>query len=334
MTIQNTNIRSNIFICLSVLSVILTGCTAQTIAVTPSPLPTNTLLPPTAIPTSTIPPSPTTIPRPSLSADEVKTIAAEFERITNEHLQSWANRDYDQMRQVYTEDIVHHDLNYEPFKGINSVISVAKMFLGVFPNYENRLVSTFVGHDDGFYFEDSWGWVPDDYVKNIFSSDHPLKNYMWMTLRDEKFSYWWLFYDEEVFSAGNLPFNRKLLQDYVDAWSSGDPEAVASLYTSEAIRQDTLFSENQQGISAIKAFATHFFAWYPGVRLTLLETFGEFPHVDKRGGVYSVSVSNPSDQPCDVSILVLIQPDESEQKIAQEWVFYNSDSLIACGWAQ
>jgi ketosteroid isomerase-like protein len=329
MTIQNTIIRSILFTCLSVLLVFTTGCTAQTIAVTPSPLPTDTPLPPTAIP-----PTPTIISRPPLSAEEVKAFSTEFERITNVHLQSWENRDYDQMRQVYTEDIVHHDLNAEPFKGISSVISMAQLFLYYFPDYENRLVSTFVGHDDGFYVEDSWGWTPDDNIKIVFSSDHPLKNYMWKTLRDGKFSYWWLFYGDEVFSAGNKPLDRKLLQEYADAWSSGDSEAVASLYNLKVARIDSLFGENQQGSAAVKEFAAHFFAWYPGIHLTLLEAFGEFPSVIKRGGIYTVSVSDPSGQPCIVNMLVLLEPNEVGQKIAQEWVLYNADSLIACGWAQ
>lgn len=329
MTIQYTNIRSILFTCLSILLVFTTGCTAQKIAITPSPLPTNTPLPPTAIPST-----PTTIPRPPLSADEVKALSTEFERITNEHDQATIKRDFDQMRQIYTEDIVHHDQNVEYAKGKENVISLQKELTTYFPNFENRLVSTFVGHDDGFNVEDTWGWAPYDYKSNVWSSDYPLKNYSWYTLRDGKISYWWLFYGEEVFSVQGKPFNSKMQEDYAAVWSSGDSEAVASLYTPEAIRQDTLFSETQQENSAIKAFATHFFAWYPGVHLTLLETFGEFPKVIKRGGIYTVSVSDPSGQPCDVNMLVLLEPDESGQKIAQEWVFYTADSLIACGWAQ
>lgn len=302
--IKHTHVRQLLFACIIVLMLVTTGCKQQT------------------------------TPRPPLSANEVKTIDAEFERIANEYHQFSSNKDYDLMRQVFTEDIVHHDQNAELAKGKNDVVSMMSMFFSEFPDFETRTANTYVGHDDGFYVEDAWGMVPVDYVKNIFSSDHPLKNYSWLTLRDGKISYWWLFWGEEVFSAGDLPFDRKLLQDYADAWSSGDSEAVASLYTSEAIRQDTLFSENQQGNSAIKAFATHFFAWYPSVTLTLLETFGEFPKVIKRGGIYTVSVSNTSGKPCDVSMLVLLEPDKSGQKIAQEWVFYNADSLIACGWAQ
>jgi len=329
MTIKHTNVRSILFAYLIVLFIFMTGCTAQPVAITPTPLPTNTPLPPTAIP-----PTPTTIPRLPLSADEVKALSTEFEGITNENLQAWDKRDFDQMPQIYAEDIVFNDVNQELYKGIDGIISLAKSMLSYFPLYENRLVGTFIGHDDGFYIEDSWGWAPYDYKSNIFSSDYPLKNFMWLTLRDGKISYWWLFYGEEVFSVQEKPFDSKIQQDYAGAWSSGDSEAVASLYTPEALRQDTLFSENQQGNSAIKAFATHFFAWHPGVHLTLSETFGEFPKVIKRGGIYTVSVSDPSGQPCDVNMLVLLEPDESQQKIAQEWLFYNADSLIACGWAQ
>jgi ketosteroid isomerase-like protein len=264
----------------------------------------------------------------------VKAFSTEFERITNEHDQATTKRDFDRLRQIYTEDIVHHDQNVEYAKGIENVILLQKELTSYFPNFENRLVSTFVGRDDGFNVEDTWGWAPYNYKSNVWSSDYPLKNYSWFTLRDGKISYWWLFYGEEVFSVQGKPFDSKMQKDYAAVWSWGDSEAVASLYTPEAIRQDTLYSEKQQGNSAIKAFATHFFAWYPGVHMTLLETFGEFPSVIKRGGIYTVSVSNSSGQPCNVNMLVLLEPDESQQKIAQEWLFYTADSLIACGWAQ
>jgi len=58
--------------------------------------------------------------------------------------------------------------------------------------------------------------------------------------------------------------------DYAKAWSSGNLETVANLYAVGAIRQDTLFKENQQGNPAINKYASDFFGWYPGVHLTLL----------------------------------------------------------------
>ncbi len=273
-------------------------------------------------------------PRPALSAKEVGTLATQLTNLTNLHLQAWANRDEDLLRQIYTEDFVHHDLGQDLVKGNDSVISFMKDFRNAVPDYQNRLGNVFIGQNDGVYSEDTWGWVPMDFVKNVFSSDHPMRHYMWMTIRDGKFSYWWLFYGEEVFSAGNLPFDEKLMRDYADAWSSGDVEKVANLYTPEATRLDTLFSEDQQGTTAIKEYATNFFTWYPGVNLSLLESFGEFTRVIKRGGEYSIHVSDLNGNPCDVKMVVVLEPDETQAKIAHEWVFYNADSLIACGWAQ
>ncbi len=122
--------------------------------------------------------------RPPLSADKVKTIAAEFERLSNAHLQAWLNQDTDLLRQIYTDDFVHHDLGQELVKGIDNVISFMKYFRSETPDYQNRLGDIFIGQNNGVYTEDTWGWVPLDSVKNVFSSDHPMRSYMWMTIRD------------------------------------------------------------------------------------------------------------------------------------------------------
>lgn len=275
-----------------------------------------------------------TTTRPLLSADEVRSFSDEFYQLTNMRIQALMERDFEKYRQIFTDDIVHHDLNMELFKGVDNIISIDKYLTSVYPDFQSRLVKTFIGSGDGFYIEDTWNWVPMEYVKNIFSSEHPLKNYMWMTVREGKLSYWWLFYGEEVFPAGNLEFDPKLLQDYAQAWSSEDPQIVSNLYAIDAVRTDGLFGEDQKGSAAIEDYATKLFTWYPGVRFTLVEAFGEFEKPVKRGGVYTISILDGASKPCDIDMIVLLEPDESQQKIAQEWVFYNTDSLIACGWAQ
>jgi len=272
-------------------------------------------------------------PRTRLSIEEVKSLSDEFERLSYANLQSWVSNDFDKMRQIYTEDAVVNDANVEGSKGVEEVISLAKMFTSYFPNYENRLAGTFIGRGEGFYIEELWGWIPNCLSTYTSSSDNPDRAFMWLTLNDEKIAYWWIFYGEEICSA-TMPFDSNLLRNYANVWSSGNPKSVAGLYTADAIRQDTLFIENQQGNTAINAYATKFFDWYPGVHLTLLESFGELPREIKRGGVYSIQVSDLSGKPCDVKMLVVLEPDETQAKIAQEWVFYNADSLIACGWAQ
>ena len=160
--IKHTHVRQLLLACSIVLMLVTTGCKQQT------------------------------TPRPPLSAKEVGTLAAQFTHLSNLHLQAWANRDEDLLRQIYTDDFVHHDLGQELVKGIDNVISFMKYFRTATPDYQNRLGDIFIGQNDGVYAEDTWGWVPLDSVKNVFSSDHPMRSYMWMTIRDGKFSYWWL----------------------------------------------------------------------------------------------------------------------------------------------
>jgi hypothetical protein len=48
-------------------------------------------------------------------------------------------------------------------------------------------------------------------------------------------------------------------------------------------------------------------------------------------GVYAIHVSDQTYLPCELNAIIL--PKSSQDKIANEFVFYNADSLIACGWA-
>jgi ketosteroid isomerase-like protein len=127
-----------------------------------------------------------------------------------------------------------------------------------------------------------------------------------------------------------IPFPENLLQDYAAAWSSGDPEAVANLYAPDVVRQDTLFGYDLQRSSAIKEFTKTFFAWYPGVRLELHDSL-KWSARDL-GSLYSIHVSDQTGKPCDVRAIILLE--SSQDKIINERLFYNADSLIACGWAQ
>jgi hypothetical protein len=319
---KHTNVRIISLACFLFSTAILAACSAQSIAVTPSPLPTNTPLPPTAIP-----PTPTTIPRPLLSADKVKTLSAELERISNAHFQAWMNRDPDLRRQIYTVDVHFHADNKEWVHTLNEMIAFETSFASENPNLECRLVDTFIGSEDGFVRDDCWNaWGT--------TKDNPELSYDWFTLRNGKISYWWTFTSDENLATLDPPtiVDQKLLQDYATAWSSGDPEEVASLYDPETVRSDSLYGESQQGSSTVKEFATKFFTWYPGVRLELLQSFGENPISIKNGGEYVFHVFDQAGQLCDVSAIILLEP--SQDKIIKEWVFYNADSLIACGWAQ
>jgi ketosteroid isomerase-like protein len=271
--------------------------------------------------------------RSPLSADNIQALSSELGRLSIANIQAWINKDATLMRQIYTEEVVHHDANVELIKGLENMIQFTNIWKSYFPNYNARVGDTFIDKNDGVYLEESWGWTPECSSKDISSSNNPNINYSWLTLRDGKISYWWMFYGKDTCPA-MIPSDSKLLQDYAGVWSSGKPQTIASLYAEDAIRQDSLFNENQEGNQAISEFAKNFINWYPGVRLTLLDEFAEGPKVIKRGGVYSIQISDPGGKPCEVKMLVVLEPDATQSKIAKEWVFYNADSLIACGWAQ
>jgi hypothetical protein len=330
MTKKHTFIRSILFAYLIVLLVFATGCTTQTIIVTPSPLPTNTPLPPTTVPhtPTNIPHTPTTIPHTIMPAVEVKTLSAEFDRIAKAHAEAWDKGDLEPMRQWYTSDILYYE-GIDTIEGIDNVISL--MMDGpirMHPNLEVRLVDTFIGRGTGFDAWDMRGWI-----------DIPVTEYNLYTLRDGKIADWRYSMGAAAMAADGAPMSEKLLQDYATAWSSGDPEAVANLYAPESVanlsnpdvvRQDTLFGYDVQGRSAIKDFAANFFAWYPGVRLELQYAL-QFS-VTEPGGVYAIHVSDQTGEPCDVRAIILLR--SYHDKIINERLFYNADSLIACGWAQ
>jgi hypothetical protein len=327
MTTKHTNVLNTLFTYLIVLLIFTIGCTAQTITVAPSPIPTNTPLPPTAIPPT---PTPTTIPRPPLSADEVKTIAAEFERVSQLNFQSWTNRDFNLMSQLFTDDISYYEVGNNSICSYNScLVDLNKTVLSDWPDFKIRLVDTYIGQTDGFAINEMWNY----WTEYGFTQDNPATDYDWLTLRDGKISIEWLFWGSNVYTARGDTFHPKMIQAYETAWSSGNPEAVASLYDPKVVRTDSLFEENQQGSSAVKEFATTFFAWYPGVRLELLKSFELYTSSPLRtGGVYAIHVTDQAGKPCDVRAIILLE--SSQDKITNEWLFYNADSLIACGWAQ
>lgn len=270
--------------------------------------------------------------RPALSADEVKTISAEFERVSKAHVDALNTHDTGLITQLYTDDIKYYEEgNYPNFAGIKGLSSLLNIVFSGNPDYTVSIEDTFIGHEDEFIFYKMWNWAE-------IPQENPLLTYYRYILREGKIAEWWIFWDAkalaEAFSGWpGATLDPKPLQDYSSAWSSGDPETVANLYAINAVRQDALFGYDQQGSPAIKEFAANFFAWYPSLRLELLKSF-EFlySYPVMVGGVYAIHVSDQAGKPCDVHAIILLK--SSQNKIVNEWVFYQADSLVACGWAK
>jgi len=268
-------------------------------------------------------------PRPPLSADEVKTIAAEFERVSSAHVDAWNKHDRNLFIILYRYNITYHEDGIAPMGTGERVFWLTSYVLEHWPDHALRSVDTFIGREDGFDVMEIWNWQGA-------TKENPFTGYYWYTLRNGQISDLWLFWGPGAFTRIFIPemnatFTDKPLQDYASAWSSGDLETVADLYATDVVRQDTLYGENQQGSSAVNEFAAEFFAWYPGVRLELLQPF-KLDETGMTGGVYAIHVIDQAGKPCDVRAVILLEL--AEDKITKEWMFYNADSLIACGWAQ
>jgi len=252
-------------------------------------------------------------------------MAVEFESVAKGQVDAWNTHDLDVIRQLYTEDIVHHD-GYPCFVGIDDVMYMAKSMMIMFPKFEGRLGGVYIGRQDGIGVWEGW---------NLFgyTKGHPSLEYDLLETVNGRISYWTLFYTQELmekFSADVV--NTRFLENFASTWSSGDPQAVASLYTQDATREDTLFKERQQGQATILAFAANFFALLPGARWELLQPFGETSPGKVQGGVYAIHVSDQSGKPCGVQTLLLLEL--SEEGILSERAYYDADSLVACNWAR
>jgi len=206
----------------------------------------------------------------------------------------------------------------------------AKAFSLAYPDYGTRLEDTYLSRHEGVFVADSWNWEPLP-TGESWTEDHPLTEFHWITFDEGKISNWRVMVDQEFQAAAGLPLEAEILQDYASAWSSGDPETVAGLYTSDAIRYEPLLWGDQSGSPAIKEFSRDFFTRFPGARLELLQSFGEIPEATHTGGIFAIHLREFW-KTCDVRAIVILQPDH--HKIAKEWVFYQAGTLFDCGWVR
>jgi uncharacterized protein (TIGR02246 family) len=263
--------------------------------------------------------------RPPVSSDEMTKLVTEFKSILDEQADAYNSHDLDRIRETYTQDVTFYDVG-EMYYGVGEITNTAAWIFDNFPQFTSKLVDIIVSKQDVLVQWEFWNF-------NI-SSQNPVVNYSWLKSKDDKISYERTFYTPELYRDTGFfgTIDTALLDEYVDAWSSGDAQAVANLYNTEAVRQDTLFGEDLQGREAVKNYASDFFTWYPGVKLETLSTFGAPGKITTLGGTYAIHTTDKNGKPCDVKTAIVIET--KENKINNEWVFYDPDSLIACGWAK
>jgi hypothetical protein len=272
-------------------------------------------------------------PRPA-SAAQVERIAAAFDTITDAFISAWFDKkDLQAIRALFTNDIVHHDPTFGAHVvGIEPVLSTAQELLVDYPSMRCNIKNRFIGLGDGILTYECW-----DFFLGAarFTQDNPVLEVDLLQTRGDRISYWTLFYGLDSLEEMGVHLSdeaRPLLSSYGSAWSSGDPSIVGSIYAGDAVREDTILGELQNGSEAITSFAETFFARHPGAEWTPLHAFGEGSASIDLGGTFSVLAADPTGQSCQVLVAVVLQA--SGSRIVHEALYYDADSLTRCRWVQ
>ena len=277
-------------------------------------------------------------PRASLSTEDVKQKAEAFKSITATNVDAWNAKDLDAIRDILTDDIQFVDVSgSDDLKGITQVVTMARIFCAMFPELQRQATSHYIGVEEGIAIYDYWNWKLGAME---YTREEPFIYAFLLETRENLISSWRLFegidaLEKHFISETASQEIQSVLLSYSSAWSSMDANTLADMYAKDAVRQDALFSESQQGRKAIKAFAESFFTWYPKVQWTPLEMFGERGFPDKPqaiGSSYAIEITDPSGETCQVLAVVLLHV--LDGKIVQEDLYYDAESLIQCGWAE
>ena len=280
----------------------------------------------------------TPVPREFLSISDVESTTSAFEALARAEGEAWHSPDNRAFRAVFSEDAIFTDRTFgDHAVGIEAIEALsASMALGLAPSWKAQGTDRYIGLEGGLEVVNIWDLELGGYK---FSEADPQVELDWLQTRGNSITAMTVLYSlDSMKKSYGAPRERldqanSLLSSYQSAWSSGDPRAVAGLYASEAVREDSIFGEKQQGGEAIGSFAKLFFAWYPGAQWSLSLGFGEGRgDAPMTGGLYALRVNDLAGQPCDVQAAVLLQV--SEDQILHEEVFYEPQSLVKCGWAR
>lgn len=283
-------------------------------------------------------PKPIPALRTPLSLSEIEDVSTAYGKLAVGMVNAGNARDYQAIRALFAEDAVMRDRSYGDYvTGKDEIIRLFISVASVGPKWASKFKDYYIAKGEGLSVSDLYNLGLGD---QAFTLADPLIEVDRLQMRDSLFTNWTIFYGldslekiKNVAPTERLQQARSVLAAYASAWSTGDPVTVAELYTNEAIREDTLFGEQQEGRKAIQTYAGSFFTWYPGARWTLSLGFGEGQGESPiTGGLFSIRVTDLTGKPCEVKAAVLLQ--SSENQVIHESVFYEPDSLISCGWAR
>lgn len=259
---------------------------------------------------------------------EIEDLADSCREIYTEQIDAWISADYDRVRDIYTEDIVHFD-GGPVFEGVEEVVDMARWMNMFLSDYTMDAGETYISASDCVGTWLLWG------AKGLTEED-PRREFDLIETRDGKISFWRLFYGEKFDFA---PIDINLLSKFAEVWSAGKSMNTGEIYAEDAILMDSLFRVEAQGLEEIESHADGFNKTNSVTEWELLIPFSEVIDSDNapsdfipsHGGVYQITSTDRQGNVCQVKAVVILTPDQ-DGKIAQQLTFYQADSLIECGW--
>ena len=282
------------------------------------------------------------LPRKIPSAEEINQKSAQLKAITDANREAHNARDEKAIQALFSEDVLFDDVTFEDhLVGIKALMEFTHLGFIFLPNFHWEAKGHFIGSEQIVRIAKFWGANMSGNPNKVYTEDNPFIHVFLYELKGDLITTWQLFYgydflkDNGLLSKTVASTMQSWPSSYASAWSSLDSKVVRGLYARDAVRQDTLFGESQEGCSAIQSFAETFFSWYPKTRWTPHLIFGERKWPDKPqavGSTFTIEVSDSSDKTCEVLAVVLLQV--LDGKIIQEDLYYEPESLIRCGWAK
>jgi ketosteroid isomerase-like protein len=266
-------------------------------------------------------------------ADEITELGASCTALETMQVEAWQTFDAEELRKVYTEDIIHFD-GAPRFVGIDEVTHMAE---GIFTTA---------------YFSDWKMDVGESYISQhgcvgtwvnweIFAGteEDPALEFDYLEARDGKISFWRLFYDAHF---GSPITEEEFLREYADAWSSGNVQKIMDFYANRPSLDDSLLGMSLERKNQIKTYVEGILALSPGMEWEVLipyveDTSGidfaeEYPH-PSTGGVFGIHVTDEAGNTCMVEAFLMLTPDD-DGKIIDHQMFYNEETLVECGWVK
>lgn len=263
---------------------------------------------------------------PLLSADGLRAHQAELDSAAATDMTATSDRDAALLRSLYDDGIVIED-GEDQSVGIDELVSTAEFIWAQFPDSGARHTATYVGTEDGVVVIEQWGFAG-------YAAADPFIEFRVLEIDNRLITSWTATYDmgtRPFFGRGGLDEEAAaLLNRYIAAWNSRDPSEIGAIYDPAGIREDVVFGGRATGREAIEAVTDDIFSQRPDLRWQLLRTIGIRSHTQLFvGGVFMLSDS--SDKSCEVEAVVLLEG--SGDLIERERIYYDTESLVECGWA-